>query len=58
MNGTAGVIKDAQSLIAEEGSRQFSDRDRARASYLARQSSSKNGSRQFSGRDRARARTT
>ena len=36
VNGPAGVIKCAQSLIAKEGSRQFSDRDRARASYLAR----------------------
>ena len=36
VNGPAGVIKRAQSLIAKEGSRQFSDRDRARASYLAR----------------------
>ena len=29
--GPDGVIKHAQSLIAQEGSRQFSDRDRARA---------------------------
>ena len=32
VNGPNGVIKHAQSLIAQEGSRQFSDRDRARAS--------------------------
>ena len=31
VNGPDGVIKHAQSLIAQEGSRQFSDRDRARA---------------------------
>ena len=29
--GPDGVIKHAQSLIAQEGLRQFSDRDRARA---------------------------
>ena len=29
MNGPDGVIKHTQSLIAQEGSRQFSDRDRA-----------------------------
>ena len=31
VNGLYGVIKHAQSLIVQEGSRQFSDRDRARA---------------------------
>ena len=31
VNGPDGVIKHAQSLIAQEGTRQFSDRDRARA---------------------------
>ena len=31
VNGPDGVIKHAQSLIAQEGPRQFSDRDRARA---------------------------
>ena len=31
VNGPDGVIKHAQSLIAQKGSRQSSDRDRARA---------------------------
>ena len=37
VNGLDSGIKHAQSLIAQEGSRQFSDRDRARAiaTYLA-----------------------
>ena len=38
VNGVDGGIKHAQSLIAQKGSRQFSDRDRARAraTYVAR----------------------
>ena len=31
VNGPDGIIKHAQSLIAQEGSRQFIDRDRTRA---------------------------
>ena len=58
VNGPFGVIKHAQSLIAQEGSRQFSDRDRARASLPSTVIEQQNGSRQFSDRDRARARTT
>ena len=34
-NSPDGEIKRAWSLIAQEGSRQFSDRDRAKATYLA-----------------------
>ena len=45
VNGPDGVIIHAQSLIAQEGSRPFNDRDRARAraiaTYLARKSSSR-----------------
>ena len=55
VNGPDGVIKHAQSLIVQEGSQQFSDRDRELPSTVIEE---KNGSRQFSDRDRARARAT